>query len=132
MKRTAALLLLALPGAAAASTVEANVTSKQYGSPAACEEALRKLHAAAVAERTAADQNRQDRLRIEPPHRDGDGHLLFWTLYDGTVRAPEAVLPGEATDEYRCKGALLEHAAYWTGGGVELLPPPPPPEQPQR
>jgi hypothetical protein len=121
------LLLLALSGAAAASVVEPSTSTKEYASPAACERALQAHHAAAVAEQASAAPGRRDRLSIEPPHRR-DGDLLYWTVYDGSLKLPDALIEAEATDEYRCIGRTFEHKAYNTGGAITLLPPPPAPQ----
>ncbi len=129
-RAVAALVLLGTGGAAMATgAYEQPREYKRFDSRAACEQALKRHHRAALARLAAIPAAERRHSRVVPPERDDDGRLVFFETLDLTVTTPQLVMPNARSREFTCRGRRLELRTYLEGGGFEFLPPPPPPQE---
>ena len=131
MRLAAALLLALIPATAAASgLVESEPQRKKFGSRSACEKALQREHANAVARLAAMPAEERRSSRVEPLRRDDDGHLLYSGFLDLTITMPKTIMTRSRTDELTCRGKVLEHRTYLEAPSYYF--PPPPPDAPKQ
>jgi hypothetical protein len=125
------LLLPLLPTAAQASgIVREEADQKRFASRAACESALKARYFATARRVASLEPEERRRRTIEPPFRDDEGRLSYYEVFDNTIITPQMTMPSSETDEYSCRGRVLEHRYYLEGGSFVFAPPPPAPPLP--
>jgi hypothetical protein len=121
------LLLPLLPTAAQASGIVREETDqKRFASRAACEKALEARYSATAGRVAALEPEERRRRTVEPPFRDDEGRLSYYEVLDNSIATGDMTMASSETDEYSCRGRVLEHRYYLEGGSFVFAPPPPP------
>lgn len=109
----AAALLLPLLGAgglaSAGPMIEIDPRYESFASPAACEVALERRHAAAMARFAGLPARERRTNRVDGLKRNAQEQLGYFEVLDLTAEAPELDMPGSQTEFFTCLGNRLEH-----------------------
>ncbi|MEA3009644.1 MAG: hypothetical protein QOJ91_1336 [Sphingomonadales bacterium] len=115
MRAAAILLALAAAGAARAGpTVEIEPRTEAFASRAACEQALEQRHSAALSRLAALD--RKGGNKVTPLKRDGGEQLSYAERVDLGAGDPESGISDSQTEQFTCRGNLLEHRIDFGAG----------------
>jgi hypothetical protein len=115
MRAAAVLLALAANGAAwAGPTIEIEPRTQAFASRAACEQALEQRHSAALSRLAALD--RKGANKVTPLKRDGE-QLSYAERVDLGAGDPDSGISDSQTEQFTCRGNLLEHRIDFGAGG---------------
>jgi hypothetical protein len=117
MKAAAALLLLAVAGAASASgTIEIDPKTEDFATRAACEKALEQRHSAARSRLASLPPAEKRGNSVGKLKRNGEEHLSYVETVGLGADIAEIDLPGSQTEMFTCRGSTLEHRIDYGGG----------------
>lgn len=118
LKAAAALLLLGTGSAApAGATIEIDPRTEAFATKAACEKALEIRHAAALARLAALPAEERGGSSVGKLKRDGGEHLSYVERVALGTGTAEIDMPGSQSEQFTCRGSILEHRIdYGTGG----------------
>ena len=110
LKAASALSLLAAgQSALAGGTIEFDPKFQDFASRPACEEALKRRHAAALSRIAVMASGEIEPREVHALGRDKDDNLTFSEELDLTVSTSKVTIHGSRIESFTCRGSRLEH-----------------------
>jgi hypothetical protein len=118
LKAAAALLLLGASGIARAGpTIEIDPKTEAFADRGACEQALKQRRSAALSRLDSLSPAEKRSTSVSELKRGGGDHLSYAEKVELVADEPGSEMPRSQTEQFTCRGSLLEHRIDFGMGG---------------